>query len=549
MEDCYKIRFKRHEAAEGATEPTPASSDILFSYFGIFDGHGGKEAAQFAKENLYWKIIESDEFWCDDENKVLKAIHDGFVKCHIDMWKELPNWPKTASGLPSTSGCTATVLFIRKSKAYVGHCGDSGLMIGCGESLSAPWTGKKLTRDHKPEDPKELKRIEKSGGQVVNKGGVNRVVWNRPVDPDEGDRRPSRTEKVPFLAVARSLGDLWSYNYDFDEFVVSPIPDVFAFEIDPSVHRCIVLATDGLWNVMRPNDIVDVIRQTDKETEELILKARRAGKAGEAQPFINPSQRLVSMAVQRCAERMVRADNTTCITIMLDLPGLSFSDRVIRGSNETMSDSQLLDEVDDSIGEAERDGEASPEYTRSKSLISLRRRRWSATSTRSTATTKSHANCDSKRDGASRRLFNRSYACGENFATAPIDRWDEGEDVDGEVGVGEQKKDDLGQKSVKKGKIWSYRARLKVLKSRLIKTKNSILNRKKRLGLFGSKKPEKDLSVTAGSAKKRKSMNRSYSAADHSILGNFRSRLSSLKRRSTYRIDQVAQENKKFKYA
>lgn len=87
MEDCYKIRFKRQEGAENVT--ATGSSDILFSYFGIFDGHGGKEAAQFAKENLYWKIIECEEFWCDDENKVLKAIHDGFVKCHIDMWKEL----------------------------------------------------------------------------------------------------------------------------------------------------------------------------------------------------------------------------------------------------------------------------------------------------------------------------------------------------------------------------------------------------------------------------------------------------------------------------
>jgi hypothetical protein len=303
---------------------------------------------------------------------------------------------------------------------------------------------------------------------------------------------------------------------------------------------------------MRPNEIVDAIRQTDKDTEELILKARRAGKSGDTQPFINPSQRLVSMAVQRCAERMIRADNTTCITIMLDLPGLSFSDRVIRANNETMSDSQLLDEVEDSIGEADAEGEVSPEYTRSKSLISLRRRRWSATSARSTATTKSHVNAESKRDGGTRRLFNRSYACGEHFGTAPSD-WDDGEDGDGEeighVDADGEEKKELGEpKSVKKGKMWSYRARLKLLKSRLIKTKNSILNRKRRLGLFGSKKAEKELGVT-GSAKKRKSMNRSYSAADHSILGNFRSRFNSLKRRSTYRIDQVAQENKKFKYA
>ena len=69
MEDCYKIRFQRESSlmntqnqallnaatASGyfernklADESDP-QSDILFSYFAIFDGHGGKEASQFAK--------------------------------------------------------------------------------------------------------------------------------------------------------------------------------------------------------------------------------------------------------------------------------------------------------------------------------------------------------------------------------------------------------------------------------------------------------------------------------------------------------------------
>jgi len=40
------------------------------------------------------------------------------------------NWPKTASGLPSTSGTTATIAFIRNGKIYVGHVGDSALVLG-----------------------------------------------------------------------------------------------------------------------------------------------------------------------------------------------------------------------------------------------------------------------------------------------------------------------------------------------------------------------------------------------------------------------------------
>ena len=107
MEDCYKIRFQREsslyepknrsmlEAAKSAgyfdrQQPDlNTNSDILFSYFGIFDGHGGKEAAQFAKEKLYWRIVEQPDFWSEDDSKVLNAIREGFVKCHMEMWKEL----------------------------------------------------------------------------------------------------------------------------------------------------------------------------------------------------------------------------------------------------------------------------------------------------------------------------------------------------------------------------------------------------------------------------------------------------------------------------
>ncbi|GFV98182.1 uncharacterized protein TNCV_4449391 [Trichonephila clavipes] len=45
------------------------------------------------------------------------------------------NWPKTASGLPSTAGTTASVAFIRKGKLYTGHVGDSRIVIGLKEQV------------------------------------------------------------------------------------------------------------------------------------------------------------------------------------------------------------------------------------------------------------------------------------------------------------------------------------------------------------------------------------------------------------------------------
>lgn len=233
MEDCYKIRFQRDTGNQtnvgGELDPNNnnnnnAQSDILFSYFGIFDGHGGAQASHYCKQHLYWSIVRQPEFWSrDDDAAVLEAIRKGFVQCHDDMWSQLPAWPRTASGLPSTSGTTATVVFVKGSRVYVGHVGDSGLVVGV-KTTNNPtatsttttttttsrrstaaaaannnnvecWEGRKMTRDHKPEDPVELKRILGVGGDVQLKSGVNRIVWNRPVF----DRFQSRNFKVSFL--------------------------------------------------------------------------------------------------------------------------------------------------------------------------------------------------------------------------------------------------------------------------------------------------------------------------------------------------------------
>lgn len=69
---------------------------------------------------------------------------------------------------------------------------------------------------------------------MVAKAGVHRVVWNRPAVGPSG---MMRCDEIPFLAVARSLGDLWSYNATTDEFVVSPDPDVGVLSIDPAKFR------------------------------------------------------------------------------------------------------------------------------------------------------------------------------------------------------------------------------------------------------------------------------------------------------------------------
>ncbi|XP_061608164.1 protein phosphatase, Mg2+/Mn2+ dependent, 1Db isoform X2 [Phyllopteryx taeniolatus] len=274
------------------------------AFFAVFDGHGGREAAHFAREHLWDLLKRQRGFWSKDHSEVCAALRKGFIACHHAMWKQLPEWPKTITGLPSTSGTTASVIVIRGAHMYVAHVGDSAVVVGVkGNESDITLQALEVTQDHKPELPKEKERIERLGGSVMKKSGVNRVVWKRPRLTHNGPvRRSTVIDQIPFLAVARSLGDLWSYDFYSGEFVVSPEPDTTVMTLDPKRHRYIILGSDGLWNMMPPKNAVNMCYSHDK----------MVGPKG-----MSCACRLGCTALLFWKERMLRADNTTVIVLAL----------------------------------------------------------------------------------------------------------------------------------------------------------------------------------------------------------------------------------------
>ena len=78
MEDYISV--SHHQTVNGDR------SECLF--FGIFDGHGGWEAADYAKNHLMTSITHEKLFWSEQDSDVLKAITNGFLNTHYAMWKE-----------------------------------------------------------------------------------------------------------------------------------------------------------------------------------------------------------------------------------------------------------------------------------------------------------------------------------------------------------------------------------------------------------------------------------------------------------------------------
>lgn len=330
MEDVALVDFRREQ-------------NIEYAVFGVFDGHGGKQAARFAKAHLMNFIRQQKSFWSSRPENVKRAINAGFIACHEAMRQKLPDWPKTVLGHPCTAGTTASIAIIRGNKLYVAYVGDSGIVMGyekynehlenqmpskshhhygmstfgenkqSGPAYSstssmkpkANYFYRELTTDHKPESLTEKRRIEAAGGEVAIKNGVNRVIWNRPrlhsmFSKHEHDR-------IPFLAVARSLGDLWSYNPNNNEFVVSPVPDIDVIDLTKAGEkaRFIIVASDGVWNMVRPWDAVHLVATFNDRKEQ--------GKTDGS-----PAHDIVREALSRWRMRGLRADNTSAVVVWLD---------------------------------------------------------------------------------------------------------------------------------------------------------------------------------------------------------------------------------------
>jgi len=210
----------------------PSKPDHLF--LGVWDGHAGAGAAKYASEHIIHTIEETEE-WQEylkggSENSELvgKALISAFLK--ID--EVMRAYQLTTSG-SDTSGCTSVTCMVTPKYIICANAGDSRCVMGVAAGA------KPMSFDHKPMNPLERARIDTAGGFVQ---------WNR-VDGD--------------LAVSRALGDFGYKNrpdLPAEQQKVSPYPDIIVHERQES-DDVLLLACDGLWDVMSNAEAINEIRE------------------------------------------------------------------------------------------------------------------------------------------------------------------------------------------------------------------------------------------------------------------------------------------------
>ncbi|XP_054814472.1 probable protein phosphatase 2C 24 isoform X2 [Prosopis cineraria] len=123
-------------------------------------------------------------------------------------------------------GSTAVIAVLTADKVIVANCGDSRAVL-CRGGKPIP-----LSSDHKPDRPDELNRIHEAGGRVI--------YWDGP-----------RVQGM--LAMSRAIGDNYLKPY------VSCVPEVTITD-RTAEDDCLILATDGLWDVVSNETACGVAR-------------------------------------------------------------------------------------------------------------------------------------------------------------------------------------------------------------------------------------------------------------------------------------------------
>lgn len=193
------------------------------AFFAVYDGHGGAKIAEYAGKHLHKYIINRNEY---KEGNIADAMRQGFLELDEVMLEEesLKNEP---------SGTTAVTVIIKGDKLYCGNVGDSRAVA------SVNGKAEPLSRDHKPSNQEEYDRITAAGGWV----DCNRVNGN--------------------LALSRALGDfVFKRNSEKspEEQIVTAYPDVEERTLSPD-WEFIVLACDGIWDVMSNKEVISYVRE------------------------------------------------------------------------------------------------------------------------------------------------------------------------------------------------------------------------------------------------------------------------------------------------
>uniref|UniRef100_A0A671QIM0 Protein phosphatase 1G n=1 Tax=Sinocyclocheilus anshuiensis TaxID=1608454 RepID=A0A671QIM0_9TELE len=228
-----KMRACRRAAASGGGSASDGSAEKSGS-----TGDAGPSCSSSAApapgsaKSKFFEDCEESEEGEDEEDGSEEEVRGGSHDHVHSLFYVLLFFSVIQPG--SDSGTTAVVALIRGKQLIVANAGDSRCVV------SEKGKAVDMSYDHKPEDELELTRIKNAGGKVTMDGRVNGG-----------------------LNLSRAIGDhFYKRNKALppEEQMISALPDVKVLTLNED-HEFMVIACDGIWNVMSSQEVLDFVNE------------------------------------------------------------------------------------------------------------------------------------------------------------------------------------------------------------------------------------------------------------------------------------------------
>ena len=214
-----------HDEDRNCAEKIAPKIDLLT----VFDGHGSDNVSEYGSRTLP-SILRQELARQGHEDHGVAAMRTSLARLDESAKSELPI---------DCGGSTVCAVLVLPNKIVTANIGDSRAIL-----FKTSGETRNLSVDHKPDSSSELDRITRAGGFVTEPhqvDGVHRVMGR--------------------LSLSRAIGD-----WDLRPWV-SSTPDVTVHNRSQD-DAFLVIASDGIWDVLSSEDVTRIIRSELDRTGE-----------------------------------------------------------------------------------------------------------------------------------------------------------------------------------------------------------------------------------------------------------------------------------------
>lgn len=279
IEDDHAEKIVEVPSSVAATDNNAPSSDWMF--WGVFDGHSGWTTSaklrqvliSFAARELnhtYKAALSNAKSPFPDPASIDAALKSAFVKldneiCNDSVERVFRNPSKRLGAellAPALSGSCALLSFYdsRSKTLRVACTGDSRAVLGRKNTKTGKWFATPLSEDQTGSNPNEEARMrsEHPGEEHVIYRG--RVLGNLEPTRAFGDAVYKWSKDVQEQIRNKFFGRSPNSLLKTPPYVTAE-PVVTSTQIEPGKGDFVVLATDGLWEMLTNEEVVGLVGQ------------------------------------------------------------------------------------------------------------------------------------------------------------------------------------------------------------------------------------------------------------------------------------------------